>query len=140
MKDLIPVRQTMKAANHASINIDSAILILLSGDSANGSHYDAAAMVYISPDAKWFFLSKHVMIQLGIIPNTFPQIGAACSESQESAAISASDLSKQDCHTYPENAEFALVDVCAVNSLQESLNGYLMNVHRTTLQKGNNIS
>ena len=39
-------------------------------------------MVYISPDAKDFFLSKEAMIQLGIIDANFPQLGAAlvCSE------------------------------------------------------------
>ena len=76
MEDLIPVRHTMRAANRAPINIGGAVLLRLRGTSLDGSKYEAAAMVYISPDANSFFLSKDVMIQLGVIPRSFPQIGA----------------------------------------------------------------
>ena len=76
MKDLVPVRHVMKAANCAEIEIDGAILLRLSGTSQDGSSYEAAVMVYVSPNAKSFFLSKEAMIQLGIIAPSFPQIGA----------------------------------------------------------------
>ena len=76
MKDLVPVRHVMKAANCAEITIDGAILLRLSGMTQDGSNYEAAVMVYISPNVKSLFLSKEVMIQLGIIAPSFPQIGA----------------------------------------------------------------
>ena len=107
MKDLIPVRHTMRAANRASINIDGAILLRLSGNSADGSNYEAAAMVYISPDAKSFFLSKDVMVQLGIISRSFPQIGATDNDNQEPDSVNASELSEHNHHIDSENDDFA---------------------------------
>jgi len=41
MKDLVPVRHVMKAANCAAIEIDGAILLRLSGTSQDGSSYEA---------------------------------------------------------------------------------------------------
>ena len=67
----------MKAANKSPISIDGAIFLRLSGTTKNGCQVQAAVMVYISPDAKDFFLSKEAMIQLGIIDADFPQLGAA---------------------------------------------------------------
>ena len=75
MKDLLPVRHTMRAANRAAIEIDGAILLRISGESSNGTTYEAAAMVYISPSTNAFFLSKDVMVQLGVISPSFPEIG-----------------------------------------------------------------
>ena len=76
-RDLIQVKHSMKAANTAPITIDGAIFLRLSGETKNGHCCEAAVMVYISPDAKDFYLSKEAMIQLGIISRNFPQIGAA---------------------------------------------------------------
>ena len=87
MKDLIPVRHAMRAANRAPITIDGAVLLRLSGSSAEGSNFEAAAMVYISPDARSFFLSKDAMIQLGVIAPTFPQIGSAAVQSVQVAQV-----------------------------------------------------
>ena len=94
MQDLIPVRHAMRAANRAPIKIDGAVLIRLSGLTAAGSHLEAAAMVYISPDANAFFLSKDAMIQLGIISSSFPQIGST--SATESANIGACKLSEPE--------------------------------------------
>ena len=67
----------MKAANTATISIDGAIVIRLSGHTKTGQAVEAATMVYISPEANSFFLSKEAMIQLGIIPQNFPELGQA---------------------------------------------------------------
>ena len=91
-KDLIPVRHTMKAANRAPITIDGAILLRISGSSANGSEFEAAAMVYISPDARSFFLSKDAMIQLGVIAPSFPQIGSAAAS--PTVAVNSTELAQ----------------------------------------------
>ena len=74
-EDLIPVRHTMKAANTDLIKIDGAIFLRLSGRTTNGNPVEAAAIVYISPDARSFYISQDVMTQLGIIPYDFPQLG-----------------------------------------------------------------
>ena len=48
MQDLLLVRQTMRAKNCAAIEIDSAILLRLIGESRYGINYEAAAMVYVT--------------------------------------------------------------------------------------------
>ena len=80
--ELIPVRHTMKSANRTLITIDGAIIFRLSGCSANGKHKEAAVIVYISPDVCSFYLSKEAMVQLGIIPVSFPQVGAVAALEQ----------------------------------------------------------
>ena len=76
MEDLIPVNHNMKAANKAPIEIDGAILLRLAGKSSCDESWEAAVMVYISPQANSFFLSKEAMVQLGIIPSSFPCVGS----------------------------------------------------------------
>ena len=75
--DLIPVKQKLNAVSKTHINIHGAILLRLQGTSPSGDEYSAAAIVYISPDVTSFYMSKDVMIQLGIVPEAFPAIGGA---------------------------------------------------------------
>ena len=75
MSDLLPVRNSLKAANKAPINIAGAILLRISGKSVEGERKEAAVMTYISPEAQHFYLSREAMVQLGIINEDFPQIG-----------------------------------------------------------------
>ena len=77
MKDLIPVKHSMKAANSAQIHIDGATILRLEGYGLDGRKLSAAVMTYVSPDAKAFFLSKEALIQ--VIPKDFPKIGTAVS-------------------------------------------------------------
>ena len=72
LKDLIPVRHLMKAANTAPIAIDGAIFIRLSGTTTDDQQIEAAVMAYVSPDANNFYLSREAMIQLQIIDKSFP--------------------------------------------------------------------
>lgn len=83
LDDLIKVDHQMEAANAAPIQIDGAILLRLSGTNDDGVEIQAAVMVYISPDAKDFYLSREAMVQLGIIPCGFPQVGASFPTSSE---------------------------------------------------------
>jgi hypothetical protein len=76
-EDLIPVRHTMKSANHSQITIDGAVLLRLTGYTEDGTEIEARGMVYISPDARCFYLSKEAMVQLQIIPRSFPRVGGA---------------------------------------------------------------
>ena len=75
--DLIPVSQSLRAANAAPIRIDGATIVRLAGTTNSGSTIEAATIVYISPDTDTFFLSKDVMIQLGIVGKDFPRVGSA---------------------------------------------------------------
>ena len=59
----------------------------MSGRAPDGSFIEAAAIVYISPDASTFYLSMEVMVQLKIIPKTFPQVGAAVQESTNTVTV-----------------------------------------------------
>ena len=102
MQDLLPVRHTMRAANRAAIEIDGAILLRLSGESKYGINYEAAAMVYVSPSTNSFFLSKDVMIQLGIIPRSFPQIGATAQVVPGS--INTSEMMDKKCTSNANNS------------------------------------
>ena len=94
MKDLIPVVCNMKSANRSPISIDGAILIRLSGRTADNRVIEAAVMVYISPDANTFYLSMEAMIQLQIVPSSFPQVGGVANIQR---MVSAVTVSSSDC-------------------------------------------
>jgi hypothetical protein len=98
-RDLLPVRHT---ANLAPIKIVGAIFLRLSGTSADGEEFEAAVMVYISPDARSFFLSKDAMIQLGVIAPSFPQIGSAAMPLK--AAVNSSELDQPRTRQYEETS------------------------------------
>ena len=53
MKDLIPVKHSMKAANSAPIHIDGAIILRLEGYGPDGRKLSAAVMTYVSPDGSF---------------------------------------------------------------------------------------
>ena len=92
LKDLIPVRHIMKAANTAPISIDGAILIRLSGTNTDGKQIEAAVMAYVSPDANHFYLSREAMVQLQIIDKSFPRIGGAVQKCPQNLAVNASEM------------------------------------------------
>lgn len=75
--DLIPVKRTLLAANRDEIQIEGAIFIRLSGKDKNGLTHTAPVMVYVSPDTTRFYLSRNALVQLKIISDDFPRIGAA---------------------------------------------------------------
>ena len=81
MSDLCEVHHVMEAANAAPIRIDGAIIVRLSARGKSGDLVQAAVIVYVSPDASRFYLSKEAMVQLGIINQNFPQVGAAFDKS-----------------------------------------------------------
>ena len=86
--DLIPVSHNMKSANLSPISIDGAILLRLNGRTADNIIIEAAVMVYISPDANTFYLSMEAMVQLRIVPKTFPQVGAAWIDTHTRSVLS----------------------------------------------------
>jgi len=118
MKDLIPVRHIMRAANRAPITIDGAVLLRLSGSSVEGANFEAAVMVYISPDAGSFFLSKNAMIQLGVIAPTFPQIGSATAHTPQVAQVSIHEVDEA---TELSNLEDNETDIASCGCLRRRL-------------------
>ena len=69
------------AANKVEIPVSGAILLRLSGVSPTGDTHSAAVMTYISPSSKSFCLSEQALIQLNVIPKTFPRLGGALQQS-----------------------------------------------------------
>ena len=75
--DLLPVKRTMRAANMEEIEISGAVFVRLSGTDASGNTHTAPIMAYVSPSTQKFYLSREALVQLGVIPKNFPEIGAA---------------------------------------------------------------
>ena len=53
-------------------------------------------MVYVSPDAKAFYLSKEALIQLKVIPRDFPKIGIAPAQ-HEVGGVDTADEEFEEC-------------------------------------------
>ena len=75
--DLIPTKLRMKAIDQNPIAIQGAILLRLSGQDPNGTTLETVQVCFVSSKIKQLYLSEHACKQLGIIPETFPAIGAA---------------------------------------------------------------
>ena len=75
--DLLPVKRTMHAANMEEIDIAGAVFIRLSGTDFAGNTHTAPIMAYVSPSTHKFYLSREALVQLGVIPKSFPKVGAA---------------------------------------------------------------
>ena len=67
----------MRAANMEDIEIAGAVFVRISGTDASGNTYTAPIMVYVSPSTQKFYLSREVLVHLGVIPKNFPKVGAA---------------------------------------------------------------
>ena len=93
-EDLIPVRHSMKTANRSQITIDGAVIVRLTGLTNDGREMEAAVMVYISPEAQCFYLSKEAMVQLGIVHPSFPQIGGAIGSPVGQLDVNAVDVAR----------------------------------------------
>ena len=139
-KDLIPVKHIMKAANRAPIVIDGAIFLRLSGSNSSGESVEAAVMAYVSPDANNFYLSREAMIQLRIIDESFPRVGAAPSKEVSSFAASVeketvenSNLAECGClkrESPPSRPAELPVKCCLENS--EEMKQYLLNRYKAS--------
>ena len=75
--DFIPVKHKMKAANGTPVTVDGAVIVRLSGLDSLGATRECNVIVYVSPDANGFYLSREALIQLGVISKNFPMVGEA---------------------------------------------------------------
>ena len=79
LSHLIPTTMKMSAANSEGITILGALPLRISATwvtSPTGSTCVTHQVVYITPSSNRFFLSKQACVALGIIPLSFPTVGA----------------------------------------------------------------
>ena len=74
---LTRVSKRVLAANNEEINILGAVFLRLSGQAAQGQALTTSAMVYVTDTSSRFYLSRQVLVQLGIVAADFPQVGSA---------------------------------------------------------------
>ena len=68
--DFFRVQHKIYAANRSPIDIDGAFFAKVGGNSPTGN--STRAMIFVSPDATGFFLSKKLLKELDILPHNFP--------------------------------------------------------------------
>ena len=94
---LIPVSMKMTVADNRGIKILGALILRMYGSSPSCTHYETRQIVYFSDNIKTSFLSKEACISLGVIPDSFPTIGAT--EASHNELNSSSDEPSCDCPT-----------------------------------------
>ena len=101
-EDLFKVKHKILAANRTTIVINGAMLLRINSTEQGGP--STAAMVYVSPDANQFYLSKKVMKDLGVVPEEFPSISSkkvASMESVSEKTRSSESEEKEECSCPP---------------------------------------
>ena len=91
--DLIPTKMRMKAIDQNRIPVQGAIILRLSGRDQQGNIYETVQICFVSDKIKHLYLSEHACKQLGIIPETFPAVGAALPTVYTAATTDNSDFS-----------------------------------------------
>ena len=74
---LTKVSKRVLAANNEEIHILGAVFLRLSGQAVRGQAVATSAMVYVTDSASRFYLSRQVLVQLGVVAPDFPQVGSA---------------------------------------------------------------
>ena len=74
---LHPVRLALNAANKSSIHIDGAFFGTISGRTQSGTILSTKSMIYVSRDVRGFYLSYDTMLNLDMLPKSFPAPGCA---------------------------------------------------------------
>ena len=92
--DLIPTKMRMKAIDQNTIAVQGAIILRLSGRDQYGHTFETVQICFVSAKIKHLYLSEHGCKQLGIIPETFPAVGAALPTAYSAATTDDSDSSR----------------------------------------------
>ncbi len=74
--DLIPVTMKMHTAVNNGINILGATVLRYAGRNPSGKLVETRQMTYVTDNSDKLFISREACIALGIIPETFPTVGA----------------------------------------------------------------
>ena len=75
-KNLIPVGMKIKAANTGGLKLLGGVLVRIMGKSQDGAEKVTRQLAYVAEEVKKVFLSRKASEDLGIIPQSFPTIGA----------------------------------------------------------------
>ena len=75
-KDLIPVGMSIKAANTGGLKLLGGVLVRISGKDRHGVLRTSRQLAYVAEEVNRVFLSKTASVDLGIINDDFPIIGA----------------------------------------------------------------
>ena len=71
------MKLALNAANKSSIYIDDAFFGTVSGKTPNGTMMSTKSMIYVSRDVRGFYLSYDTMLNLDMLPKSFPAPGCA---------------------------------------------------------------
>lgn len=74
---LHPVKLSLNAANKSCIHIDGAFFGTISGSTKDGATLSTKSMIYVSKDVRGFYLSYDTMLNLDMLPKSFPVPGCA---------------------------------------------------------------
>ena len=77
VEKLHPVRLSLNAANKSAIHIDGAFFGTISGRTSDGTILRTKSMIYVSRDVRGFYLSYDTMLNLNMLPKSFPAPGCA---------------------------------------------------------------
>ena len=69
----------IRAADKNRINISGAFEAMIQGQSPNGEKVTSSCLVYVSDSVNDFFLSFDTKLDLGILDQAFPSVGACTS-------------------------------------------------------------
>ena len=86
--DLISTHLRMQAIDTNPIEIIGAIIIRLSWLDIEGNSHETTQICYVSNKIKGMYLNEHGCKQLGIIPESFPSVGAVNSDNDVAASSS----------------------------------------------------
>ena len=70
--DLHPIHMSLAAANRSPITIEGAFFATLSTPSDSGISTTCHSMVYVSSSVQAMYLSQETLLNLGLLPSTFP--------------------------------------------------------------------
>ena len=115
-KDLISVTQKLNGVSNSKLSIYGALLLRFTGTSTSGDQFNAAAVVYISPDVKRFYMSQDVMIQLRIVPPSFPSIGSA-----NLLEVSANSNVSNSCPCLPRSKSLGRIEQLPFAATEENI-------------------
>merc|ERR1712120_114489 len=74
-KDLIPVNMKISAANSGGLKLLGGVFLKISGYSSSGKRWQTRQMAYCADDCNRLFLSKTACVELGILEQSFPEVG-----------------------------------------------------------------
>ena len=95
-EDLQPISLSLSAANRSPISIEGAFFAKLATQDPSGKTASCYSMVYVSRSVQSMYLSYESLLNLGLLPRTFPSINDDACQLQAPRACPA--ISAMGCH------------------------------------------